>query len=119
MHKFEMYFMKDGTPAKSREEFAAKFEDEKYRRVDWTSLSDGTEKEFVSTVWLGINHAFGPGRPLIFETMAFYDDDWRECRRYATEAEAKEGHKKMVAEIMARRYAEKSGLLRSMDVEED
>ena len=48
----------------------------------------------VSTVFLGINHNFGEGPPLLFETMIFggeYDDEqWR----YATWNEALAGHKK-------------------------
>lgn len=52
----------------------------------------------VSTVWLGIDHSIGDGTgPLIFETMIFdgphADTQWR----WATEAEAKQGHKEAVA----------------------
>ncbi len=100
--KFDMYVLKDGTPC-SREEFAEKFKDISYQRVAWTDLEEG-EKAFISTVWLGINHSFGLEKPVIFETMAFYDGDWRECRRYTTEVEAKEGHAEVVAEVMAKRY---------------
>lgn len=43
----------------------------------------------VSTVYLGLNHRWGDGPPLIFETMTFPDEEqWR----YSTEAEAKENH---------------------------
>lgn len=53
----------------------------------------------VSTVWLGLNHQYGAGPPLIFETMIFggQHDQW--CMRYSTEAEAKEGHARVVAAI--------------------
>lgn len=112
-----MYCDKDGSPL-SREEFFTKKSDEAYSRIGWTSLSDDDE-EFVSTVWLGINHAFGPGKPVIFETMAYYDNDWQECRRYTDEKDAKKGHAEMVAEVMARRVLGKSGRLRVMDVEDD
>lgn len=47
----------------------------------------------VSTVWLGIDHAFGGGTPVIFETMVFGPKP-REIfgERYHTEEEALEGH---------------------------
>ena len=55
----------------------------------------------VSTVFLGLNHRFGPGRPLLFETMLFADDDYGDlaCRRYSTWADAERGHQ------VALRYA--------------
>src|SRR5215469_1848635 len=46
----------------------------------------------VSTVWLGIDHSWGPGPPLIFETMIFGGPDDQAQERYATEAEAALGH---------------------------
>lgn len=54
----------------------------------------------VSTVWLGIDHSFGSGPPLIFETMVFrntYNDVY--CNRYSTEQEAIEGHAHVVAHL--------------------
>jgi hypothetical protein len=50
----------------------------------------------ISTVFLGIDHAFNPGDPsLLFKTMIFADKETphREfCRRYSTWAEAQAGH---------------------------
>ena len=47
----------------------------------------------VSTVWLGLNHAFDPLQsPLIFETMIFGGEFDGETWRYSTEKEALEGH---------------------------
>lgn len=54
---------------------------------------------WVSTVHLPIDHAFGSGgKPLIFETMVFSndDDDSRYVNRYSTEEEALEGHDEAV-----------------------
>jgi hypothetical protein len=50
----------------------------------------------VSTVWIGLaTNAVGP--PLIFETMVFDGDDHDvDSQRYATEAEAVEGHRRFV-----------------------
>lgn len=63
---------------------------------------------WVSTVWLGLDHNFFGGPPLIFETMVFANDDGVKAldhefdmRRYATEAEAREGHEATVLLVMA------------------
>jgi len=49
----------------------------------------------VSTVWLGLDHSWGSGPPLIFETMIFQqdarDDDMYQVR-YSTIERAREGH---------------------------
>lgn len=108
------HYDKDGKPI-TMMECAELFEDKEYRRVEWTELG---KDEYVSTVWLGLDHGFGEERPLIFESMAFYDDDWRECRRYSTLEEAKEGHQKLVEEVVAKRKLQdlfKTGNLRVMD----
>ena len=51
----------------------------------------------VSTVFLGKDHRFGCGRPLLFETMIFggEHDGWQ--KRYCTWDEAEAGHKAAVA----------------------
>lgn len=88
-----------------------------YKQVAYTEIAGVL---FVSTVWLGVNHRIGPGRPLIFETMAFvitHDDDvpnptfgrvlaasleeFISPRRYSTEEEALAGHAEVVAEVEA------------------
>ena len=65
---------------------------EESRRV----AQDKRDDVNVSTVFLGSNHNYGEGPPLIFETMIFggvHDDEqWR----YTTEAEALESHKAAV-----------------------
>lgn len=53
----------------------------------------------VSTVWLGLNHRFGEGPPLIFETLVFEGPLDGEMERYSTEAEALEGHAQMVNRV--------------------
>jgi len=62
---------------------------------------------YISTVLLGMDHNWsGEGPPIIFETMVFYPmgEDGRlgpdlYCERYATQAEAREGHAKVVAAL--------------------
>lgn len=48
----------------------------------------------VSTVWLGLDHNFGGGKPLIFETMIFLNHRSMEMWRYGTRKEAEEGHQR-------------------------
>jgi hypothetical protein len=55
----------------------------------------------VSTVFLGLNHAYGDGPPQIFETMVFggkHDGDMERCSTYE-EAEAM--HAAMVERVSA------------------
>lgn len=51
----------------------------------------------VSTVFLGTDHAFGGGAPLLFETMIFGGKHDEFCERYSTWEEAEEGHKRAIA----------------------
>ena len=51
----------------------------------------------VSTVWLGIDHQYGAGPPLIFETMIFGGPLDEEQWRYSTENSAIAGHAAAVA----------------------
>jgi len=83
-------------------EWAKLFESEEdrasYKRVAATTLPNG---RWVSTVWLGIDHSFGSGPPLIFETMVFPSEGGvlteLDCERYSTEDAAKAGHERMCA----------------------
>jgi hypothetical protein len=65
------------------------------RRVALTEIGNLT----VSTVHLVLEHGFGQGPPVIFETMIFgggtHRDLWQ--MRYCTEAEAFTGHNATVA----------------------
>jgi len=53
----------------------------------------------VSTVWLGDDHQFGPGPPLIFETMIFGGPHDQFCDRYTTKEEATAGHQRVVSAL--------------------
>jgi len=68
-------------------------------RVDRTEVGEGC----VSTVFLGLDHSFFDGPPLLFETMVFDsefhgDEQWR----YTTLAQAQAGHDVVVADLRAR-----------------
>jgi hypothetical protein len=80
-------------------EWGTSFEnDGDQRRVAETTLPNG---RWVSTVWLGLDHSFRhEGPPLIFESMVFPskgDMSDMDCERYATEAEARQGHERLCA----------------------
>ena len=90
------YYAKDGSSIEMLE-WGKLFSDWDYKRIAKTTIN-GAE---VSTVWLGMNHSFGEGPPLIFETMIFGDNPLGDeyCDRYATEAEAQKGHDDIVARL--------------------
>jgi hypothetical protein len=84
-------------PAKSAEEWARWFQirDRKVAESEANGLR-------VSTVFLGLDHRFGPvGAPILFETMVFPKYGYGElyCERYCTWDEAEAGHKSVVDRI--------------------
>lgn len=81
------YFDRQGNEI-SKEEYVKLFEDMEYRRIGLTDTPRGE----ISTVWLGINHSSGQGKPLIFETLC----PDQHMDRYSTEEEAREGHRRYV-----------------------
>ncbi len=78
-----------------------------YETADRHVAKTEAEKYVVSTVFLGMDHSFGEGPPVLFETMVFKRGDWdnikengladQDCERYCTMDEAKAGHETMVA----------------------
>jgi hypothetical protein len=87
------WYDKEGQPIKDLVAWAKLLDDKEYSRVGlferpWVK---------VSTVWLGLNHNWGKGDPLIFETMAFAPGMVEVCQeRYSTLAQAEAGHAKAV-----------------------
>jgi hypothetical protein len=75
---------------------------ESLRRVALTIIPEaGVE---ISTVFLGIDHAFGDGPPLLFESLIYSidgGDSERDCFRYSSWWEAEEGHWRLVAKYSA------------------
>ena len=61
--------------------------------------SDTIDGVQISTVFLGVDHNFGGGKPLLFETMIFGGERDGEQYRYSTWEEAEKSHKKIVAEL--------------------
>lgn len=79
-------------------EWSSRFETDE-RRIARTTMYDG---RIVSTVFLGINHNFGPsGAPLVFETMIFpsekdFSEEW--CERCSTFQQAVSQHRRGISE---------------------
>jgi len=90
------------SPITSTEDLGAEFQ--KDRVVASTSVSI-YPKVGVSTVFLVIDHGFDDGPPVLWETMIFGGVLDGACERYASEADAREGHARLVAE--AERVLEK------------
>jgi hypothetical protein len=64
-------------------------------RIDKTQVGEVE----VSTVFLGLDHAWGGGTPLLFETMTFGGEDGEWQWRYRTKAAAQAGHDRVVAAL--------------------
>lgn len=94
----DWYILKGKTPVKvDMLEAAAWFETdrEKKRRIGYDEING----QRVSTVFLGLDHGWGGGPPVLFETMIFDgpNDSWQD--RYCTYEEAEAGHKKVCEKV--------------------
>lgn len=76
--------------------------------IKWGRWMDGPERivrqdavgsSRVSTVFLGLDHSFGDGPPVLWETMVFGGPLNDEQRRYTTAAAALAGHEEMVRRV--------------------
>jgi|SRR6185503_9265685 len=76
-------------------EWARWFEDFEGRRVACDEIGDVR----VSTVFLGLDHQYGDGPPLLFETMVFGGPLDGEMDRYSTWDEAAAGHVAMTVRV--------------------
>jgi hypothetical protein len=59
----------------------------------------GGDQILISTVFLGLDHRFGQGDPVLFETMVFGGPLDQHQDRYTTYNKAELGHKKMVKKV--------------------
>ncbi|GAB3080799.1 hypothetical protein GCM10027053_51490 [Intrasporangium mesophilum] len=91
-----LYYGLDGQPIE-REEAWRLMADGDARRVAWTDIGDW----WVSTVFLVLDHSFGMGPPMLWESMAFVEgrSDMLGPVRYPTREAALAGHDQMVAEV--------------------
>lgn len=83
------YILEGHTPVKERD------------LIKWAKWYESADRQVartkrVSTVFLGIDHAFRGGKPVLFETMVFGGPLDGEQERYCTWDEAVDGHHLMV-----------------------
>lgn len=103
MRDIPLYYDRDGNPMDT-DAWARRCIDMDYKRVAETQVGP----YWISTVWLGIDHSFGSGPPVIFETMVFATSEDMESlgpdldmERYCTEEQARVGHEAMVLLVRA------------------
>jgi hypothetical protein len=89
--RYDLFYDRAGEPI-SMEEWSRLFRDMTYKVVEKTHVGDAE----VSTVWIGADHGFGEGPPIIFETLIFGGALDQVGARYSTEEEARAGHEKFV-----------------------
>lgn len=91
------FYNRDGDPIGMDEwMLLRRGENEGYWRVG-ESEADGVR---VSTVWLGMDHQWGDGPPLIFETMVFEGPHDEQMWRWSTEMEALAGHAEIASAVL-------------------
>jgi hypothetical protein len=94
----DKFWVLDGKTPKpaTLHEWAEWFKNDKHRHVALTRIGN----DFVSTVFLGIDHSWWGGSvPQLFETMIFVDGDEKWCERCATWEQAEEQHATAVTEL--------------------
>lgn len=93
----DRYILKDGVPIPESDllTWAKWLESEDNRRVAYTEIGDAR----ISTVFLGVDHAFGGGAPVLFETMVFGGSLDEHMQRYYTLEEAMIGHERIVEAV--------------------
>jgi hypothetical protein len=85
----DFYILEDRIPVPvPMEDWAERYENRRLWRVAETIEHDVR----VSTVFLGMDHRFGDGPPLLFETMTFKAGDERDQRRCSTWDQAEKMH---------------------------
>ncbi len=70
----------------------------RYRVVARTTVTEGVD---VSTVFLGIDHNWGDGPPLLWETLVFGGDLDGEMQRTSTRHEAIDAHWAIIGRVKA------------------
>jgi len=94
-HRPGMYFDRDGEEI-TMGQWSILFGHKPYQILQ----QDHVGPYFVSTVWLGMNHQWVDGPPMIFETMVFGpggDDETTD--RYPSEDDALAGHERRLDQV--------------------
>jgi len=72
----------------------------KHDKEDRVLSQDEVGEARVSTVFLGLNHRYGPGPPVLWETLIFGGPWDGHMWRYTTEHAAAIGHVNVVRDLM-------------------
>lgn len=93
------YILKDKIPVKvsSITEWGQWMQDNDKERV--VCRTQITKEVYVSTVFLGLDHSYIGGAPVLFETMIFGGDLDEYQWRYSTWDEALKGHQEAIEDI--------------------
>ena len=102
-----LYYDRHGQPMTMRQ-WAEKFEDVNYTHIARDVIGpdeplDPAPLTTVSTFWRGVNHNLRHDKPLIYETLIIGEGYDATGMRYATEKQAREGHRRAVDELRAGR----------------
>ena len=102
-----LYYDRHGQPM-TMHQWAEKFEDENYTHIARDVIGpdeplDPAPLITVSTFWRGVNHNWRHDEPLIYETLIIGGGYDATGMRYATEKQAREGHRRVVEELRAGR----------------
>ena len=103
-----LYYDRQGQPMVRCHQRAEKFEDENYTHIARDVIGpdeplDPAPLITVSTFWRGVNHNWRHDEPLIYETLIIGGGCDATGMRYATEKQAREGHRRAVDELRAGR----------------
>lgn len=100
---------KDGNPINSQQ-WSILQQDDDYKIIKQETHEIDGVSYFISTVWLGLDHAFFPSPDLhIFETMVFSPDNQVTdyyMERYSTLQQAIDGHQKVVEKVLSGKITE-------------
>ena len=104
-----IYYDRQGQPM-TMHQWAEKFQDEDYTHIARDVIGpdeplDPAPLITVSTFWLGVNPNWRNDEPLIYETLIIGGGYDATGMRYATEKQAREGHRRVVDELRAGRGA--------------
>ncbi len=91
------YYAPDGSPIGTMEYLRLMSSRRSDENDSWWRRKTNVGEAEVSTVWLGINHNWGDGPPLIWETMIFGGEYNEYQWRWASQADALTGHEHIVA----------------------
>jgi hypothetical protein len=93
----DFYILREGTPVPATvEECARWFQDQPEGR---TLRRDQVGSVTVSTVFLGTDHSFGAGPPVLWETMVFNGVLDEKQQRYTSQEAALQGHADTLARV--------------------